>query len=135
MGTGIVSNDEDPTGLEGNDYVLQVIDDNGCDLFSSTITIETTVNSEDIILEKNISLFPNPATDEIYLDFTLPRSFDFEISIHDAVGKLVFDRDVENISHQQLELNISDFSSGLFFIKIKTEDGIWVRKFIVQKRN
>lgn len=128
-----VSTDEDPTGLTGGIYILLITDQNGCTVTSSEITVDVMVNNENLILEKNIQLLPNPVNDQLFLYFDLPTNFDFKISIHDSVGNILLGKKLSSISNQKLELEVSSLTSGLYFVKIQTEDQIWIRKFILQK--
>ena len=93
---------------------------------------EIKIGNETLILEKNIRLFPNPASDQLFLDFDLSTNFDFNISIHDAVGKVLLQKIENNISNQKLDLKISNLTSGLYFVKIQTGEQVWIRKFIIQ---
>jgi hypothetical protein len=127
-----ISTDEDPTGLAGGIYILTIIDQNGCTITSAEITVDTIVDNENLILEKNIHLFPNPATDQLFLDFDLPTNFDFNISIHDGIGNVLLGKNATNISNQKLGLEVSNLASGLYFVKIQTGSQIWIRKFIIQ---
>jgi len=128
-----VSTDDDPTGLTGGIYILLITDQNGCTVTSSEITVDVMVNNENLILEKNIQLLPNPVNDQLFLYFDLPTNFDFKISIHDSVGNILLGKKLSSISNQKLELEVSSLTSGLYFVKIQTEDQIWIRKFILQK--
>ncbi len=128
-----VSTNEDPTGLTGGIYILIITDQNGCTIISAEITVDVMVDNENLILEKNIHLFPNPANDQLFLDFDLAINFDFHITIHDAIGNVLLGKNATNISNQKLELEVSNLVSGLYFVKIQTGDHVWVRKFILQK--
>ena len=127
-----VSTSEDPTGLTGGVYILIITDQNGCTITSAEIIVDIMVDNENLILEKNIQLFPNPATDQLFLDFDLPTNFDFNISIHDGIGNVLLGKNATNISNQKLELEVSNLVSGLYFVKIQTGSQIWIRKFIIQ---
>ena len=127
-----VSTDEDPTGLTGGVYILIITDQNGCMVTSAEVTVDIMVDNENLILEKNIQLFPNPANDQLFLDFDLPTNFDFNISIHDGIGNVLLGKNATNISNQKLELEVSNLASGLYFVKIQTGDQVWIRKFIIQ---
>ncbi|MFK7776131.1 MAG: beta strand repeat-containing protein [Saprospiraceae bacterium] len=129
----IISTIEDPIGLAGGVYILTITDGNGCTLTSTEINVGTIVSNENLILEKNIQLFPNPANDQLFLDFDLAINFDFNITIHDVVGNVLLEKNANNISNQKLELEVSNLASGLYFVKIQTGDHVWVRKFILQK--
>ncbi|MFK8006817.1 MAG: T9SS type A sorting domain-containing protein [Saprospiraceae bacterium] len=71
----------------------------------------------------------------MFLDFDLPTNLDFKIFIYDGFGNILLGKNASNISNQKLEFEVSDLTSGLYFVKIQTSDQIWIRKFIIQNRN
>ena len=52
------------------------------------------------------------------------------IKIYNLIGKVILEKKVEN---NEIKLNTSDFEPGLYFLKIKTENGIVTRKVTVKK--
>jgi hypothetical protein len=80
------------------------------------------VNVEEIVvgLENTITVFPNPARDQVKLNFTFPENYvpnnQNEIVIIDMQGREVLR---ENIflfasSSNTLEINVSSLSSGMY---------------------
>lgn len=75
-------------------------------------------------LQNNFSLFPNPAYDIV--NITNKNKNITSIQIVDALGKKVLD-----VNDNSNQLNISNLISGLYFVKIKTEDNlIYYQKLI-----
>jgi hypothetical protein len=72
--------------------------------------------------DKNISVFPNPANDILYIN---GLSQNTKVSIYDIFGKMVFSKQITN---NQIELN--GFQSGVFSIKMENSKGIVTRKFV-----
>jgi hypothetical protein len=77
---------------------------------------EQTKNDEFII-------FPNPSTNNIIIGCK-PKS---EIEILNISGQLI---KTLNTNETNTTLDISAFASGMYFVKVKTEKGISVKKFI-----
>jgi len=74
---------------------------------------------DDANIAGQISVYPNPATDEIQIDM------DGEVSIWDALGRKV------GINHNNTgTINISSLAPGQYFIQIKNEKNIYTGKFI-----
>lgn len=73
----------------------------------------SNVNNE---ISKQISLFPNPGKDNIYLDFGNALTGNVQLRVIDVQGRTVkaFNRNVNG----QTELNISDIEKGMYFIQI-----------------
>ena len=70
----------------------------------------------------NIIIYPNPASDELFIDGFTKNVI---ISIFDISGKLLRK---EQLKTKQID--ISGFSKGMYFIKFTTEEGSFVRKFV-----
>ncbi|MEM6966726.1 MAG: T9SS type A sorting domain-containing protein, partial [Bacteroidota bacterium] len=129
-----ISQEEDPTQLAGGMYILTITDANGCAVITAEVTVGIMVSNDDLLLEKNIRLYPNPTEENLFLDFDLLGVFDFKIIIQDAIGNVLLENEVENISNDKIEMDVTDFTNGMYFIQVQTEEHVWLRKFIVQKR-
>lgn len=67
------------------------------------------------------ALYPNPATDRVTLEFTTPHTLESisEYSIYDGFGKLLNVVSLGSVVGQQrIELDISRFDSGLYYIRL-----------------
>ena len=73
--------------------------------------------------------------DRIYLDFTLQEPTEVLISLYDVNGKVLLERPVEFISQKELEIDISTFANGLYFVKIQAEEKVAMKRFILQANN
>lgn len=93
---------------------------------------ETAIYSEDCnlgleeVLESQLSIYPNPAKDVLYL-YNESVSEISCLKVYDALGKLVLK---EYYSFNQID--ISDLATGLLFVKIETDKGLITKKIIKQ---
>ena len=98
-------------------YNLGKIADSPCD----------TVNAISELQNENekLQIFPNPTQDEINIksDFKIKTA-----SIYDVLGVRVYN--IEKCNSSQINFSIRNFSSGVYFVEIKTEKGIQRKKFI-----
>ena len=69
-----------------------------------------------------ITIFPNPASDFIAIDFSYLQE-SYSLSIYDAFGKLVQER--ENVSEQRAIINLDQIKSGLLLISISHNDQVF----------
>ncbi len=85
-------------------------------------------------ISESFVLYPNPATEEIIISGNTLMSGEVSIIIYDQYGKAVREErknvDAGNIYQQ---LNVSDFSSGIYFLKLETEGASISRKFFIYK--
>ncbi len=73
------------------------------------------------LLENTQPVFPNPSSDKLYFGTEVE-----EAKIFDIDGK-----NVKNVCKVS-ELNVSDLSNGIYFIRIKTDKGEFNKKFVKQ---
>jgi len=97
---------------------LMVTDAYGCIESASIIILNTTGVASEIILK----LWPNPSSDIIYIDFSHKIQ-------HQEIKMSVIDKysdEVLTYSELQNKIDLSDFPSGLYYILLKSADGVQV---------
>lgn len=65
------------------------------------------------------SIFPNPASNNLTIEWDMAESRFYQLSIYDNLGRLVYTQAA--ISNNQVELDVSQYKSGLFFYKLRNE--------------
>jgi Secretion system C-terminal sorting domain/Bacterial Ig-like domain (group 2) len=71
-----------------------------------------------------VSVRPNPVTEKLFIEGT---ELIKNISIFNAEGVFIKNVSVDNTS---AEINVSDFSKGLYLLKVERNDGVGIRKFM-----
>jgi 3',5'-cyclic AMP phosphodiesterase CpdA len=74
-----------------------------------------------------VYISPNPATDNITVDAKNSRSTILDLRIYDVVGNLVLEK---SITGNKTNIDVSSFSKGMYFLKVKAENGTIVKKFV-----
>ncbi|MDF1570281.1 MAG: T9SS type A sorting domain-containing protein [Bacteroidales bacterium] len=85
--------------------------------------------------KKPLSIYPNPATDQLKVEFTTENAMVPEIRIYDLTGKMVrrFDEEITLDSKVfKADLDISDLKSGIYFVKVIQGERVWSEKLLVQ---
>lgn len=75
-------------------------------------------------------VFPNPAKDIFYLSLSEKLSFQNNLIIYNNVGQIVFNE--SNINAKQT-IDISKFSSGMYFVKLMSNNKIYTSKISILK--
>lgn len=109
-------------------YLTIFTKDHGNELYTVTDSLPTYLATNEVISNNgssvDIKIYPNPVTDSFSIK--LPGNLKIkEIEIFDTSGKLV-----KNSISQSDKIDVSYLSSGIYFIKAKTDKGIFVSKFI-----
>lgn len=73
----------------------------------------------------SLLIFPNPAHE--YFFIRLEKDGNAEVDIYDLNGKLIFQKD---LLRPQTRINIDDFPGGVYFVLVKTSDGIYQNKLV-----
>ena len=72
-----------------------------------------------------VAVYPNPATNFIKIDVDTQLSASVQcVDIYNVTGQLV-------ISSTETEINVSELESGIYFVNILTEKGVFVKKITV----
>jgi len=80
------------------------------------------------IATQNISIYPNPVTNQLNIEFGVSTSVNEQIqriSILNITGKIV-----KTIVSNNNTIDVSNLTKGIYFLQIQTENGMAVSKFI-----
>ncbi len=71
--------------------------------------------------ESNISVYPNPATNDFTLTVNLQSNEEIKIEIYDVAGKLLksFDKQKFTIGVNSFKIDATEFPNGIYLIKVK----------------
>lgn len=89
----------------------------------------TGINDLDL-LEEQISVYPNPATDNLFISNESGEQIN-SLEVMNITGKLILTPAV-NFSGNTTKLNLDGISSGVYFVRINTASGVLTRKFIIR---
>lgn len=80
----------------------------------------------------NVSVYPNPATDQVNLSFSLPEKRKMLIELYQVNGLLLktISNEVFDAGKHQLDLNTSNLSSGIYWIRFTSETATQTIKLI-----
>ena len=100
----------------------------GC--VNALLALEEIENYEDTTgindnLMADFKVYPNPVQDRLYIETSTQTQ---SIEVYDVYGRLQV---TKTPSHQgDLSVDVSDLNSGIYFVKIKTEEGNIVKRII-----
>ncbi|MFK7807517.1 MAG: T9SS type A sorting domain-containing protein [Saprospiraceae bacterium] len=89
----------------------------------TTVPVQTTTSTNNILPAGSIQIYPNPAKDRIQVN---TKNMNLEnIRLFDLSGKLVR-------SATESTLNVGSVHSGLYLLKVQTSEGIYVEKVMIE---
>jgi hypothetical protein len=114
---------------ESGVYSIITIDENGCTAVSNEIEIIVS-NTKAEYLNRHISLFPNPVSENLFLKFSMPHTSDYQLIIVNSIGQILNQQVLENISNETVEIDLSNVEKGVYFLKILEGNRETVKRFI-----
>lgn len=97
-------------------------------LIVDNFTVSEVLSRTDFLFSK-IAIFPNPTTGIVNIKNDANVLID-KIDINDINARTIKTIEVNNISN--VEVNISDLTSGIYFMNIKTNEGSTTKKIVKQ---
>jgi len=104
-----------------NDEILT-----GAVIANDNVIVSTNENEA---AEPNIQLFPNPSVGMITLSFDETVERPIIVEIYNVSGILCYSAKILDEMKQQLDL--SGFTKGMYFVRIKTRDTMFTKKLII----
>ena len=93
--------------------------------------IDEDCDGEDLVLGiddplmSQVQIFPNPTTGKVSIH--LPQNLaNTDLEIKDYSGKSILKQQLEN----ETDLDLKDFSSGIYFLLIQSEESVWMEKLV-----
>ena len=87
---------------------------------SVSITTVNTLGTENYLLDRKITLYPNPATNVLNIKVGASNSLPDTYKIYNMLGQIVLQQSIGELS--DLAVNTSSLSKGMYFIKIATDN-------------
>ena len=89
----------------------------------------TSVNP--ISLNSEYHIYPNPATERVFIDFHNIINHNILVRINDLYGRVVYQGQKKADTGQSVQIDVTDFEPGIYFFRIENGSKIYKGKFIV----
>ncbi len=95
----------------------------------------TIAFTEDLMSTWSAGLYPNPADAYVTLSLNAVNNTEMVVEILDAAGKLVRSPQMLQVfpGQQQIDFPLTDFSSGIYLLRLTTVDGKYQRSYRFNK--
>jgi hypothetical protein len=114
-----------------NDGYLDIVVGNwrgGISIFGTDLSLDL-VSVNDGPENLGVQIFPNPAKDQISIQVLNTSNTQKQLALYDAVGRIVMER---NWSGHNLDLNVEQLPSGIYFAKVRIGERFQIEKIIVE---
>ena len=113
-------------GIGDHTVIYSYTNAEGCEASAEeTLTVDACIGINESSVN-SIKIYPNPATELLNLN---SDSKIINIQVFNHLGQLLIEK---NIGGNSCQLNTSEFDSGIYSIRIKTEHGFLLRQFIIK---
>lgn len=83
--------------------------------------------------EINFSLFPNPASTEIKLNFYSTTTDDYHIRVTDILGKTIITKSLISVTGEnEITIALETLSKGIYALELKNKSFTRYKKFVVE---
>lgn len=96
---------------------------------------ESGVNVDDVEANFNLMVYPNPASTNVTVDYTLNNQSDVTVTLTDVSGKVVYSNVEGNVAAGDHSASISaeELSNGVYFCNFTAGNTVITKKLIVKK--
>ena len=120
----------DPNGKDGDEYTVRVVYGGEIDSVhyamscpQNVIFNTNSISNNDI---NNIMIYPNPTDGNLNINVVGMK----HISIVNTLGQVVYDNNID--SNNEI-IDMSQYNSGVYVVRIETENGVVIRQVSVKK--
>lgn len=102
----------------------------------STETVCDSINVSPSVLNdltaKDVNIYPNPAADKLFIEFSDPSDDAIRLTVVDVRGKELLSRTLAGEQDElRSELDVTSLQQGLYFLKIGSDNKTVIKKFII----
>lgn len=126
--------------LVGTTYYYMVRAENGAGLLSTGVVsdgqlVDINIGIADNEEVSDLNIYPNPTDESFTVSYHLKEASKVSIQLHDAIGKLVFQKEIKSQTEEQKltfykqELNLTN---GIYHLSILTEKETLTEKLIIK---
>ncbi|MFT4972708.1 MAG: hypothetical protein ACI9JY_001913 [Saprospiraceae bacterium] len=102
------------------------------DIALDEISIDEIVAVDEISVKKGFSIFPNPATDKLFIKMELSELKMVNFQLLNHFGQTILNVKKEAILNENIEMDIANFPVGIYFLKIEIEGEIITQKVFIR---
>lgn len=96
--------------------------------------ISLEVSTENAIAPEAFKTYPNPVSEQLTMDFNFDKTIEnLHVNLVDLTGKIIHTETLKNYSTGNLQLDVSGFSSGVYFLNVQADEQMTTQKIVINK--
>jgi len=117
---------EDLANLVSGPYSVEVMDDNGC-IFNGSYDVGDVTSIDNIDGLQQLDISPNPTEGQLQVALEMEQMAEVQLTVFNAIGQQVYATKSQTFSQHTYHLNLSDQSSGMYWISLRINDKVVTR--------
>ena len=81
---------------------------------------------------QGLKVYPNPASDELNLEFGVPKGSETQVVITDFDGKQIFNKTYKEPGYQKESINLDGKKEGVYIVTLKDDNRNFTKKIIIE---
>ncbi|MES2412033.1 MAG: zinc-dependent metalloprotease [Bacteroidota bacterium] len=91
----------------------------------------TDVLGNEAFLQNDFSIYPNPSNGTFTIQFKDMMN-SYSVEVFDVMGKTIYENSYDQSANLTQVINLDNATSGVYFVNIKSENGIVTKKLLIQ---
>lgn len=120
-----------------NTHITVFVQDNNAPYYvyqSATVVPTIILGIDELSNVSNFNMYPNPASGETNIAFTLKQDKDVNLEVYNMLGEKVYSAEQGTMvtGNHMINVNTSSLHVGVYFVRFATTDGTITRKLVIQ---
>jgi hypothetical protein len=86
----------------------------------------------DQVAEPLVRIYPNPVNDKLTVEISYTGNQHVELELYSITGNLVYRKSESSAGYFRDEIDVSEISPGLYFLKVLQEGGVFTKKVVIR---
>ncbi|MDB4727997.1 T9SS type A sorting domain-containing protein, partial [Saprospiraceae bacterium] len=113
-------------------YEVTVENEFGCEAEDEILVIvENCVGTTEAILDGDLNIYPNPTSGFLNIEMNDFEEGEYKMEVLDLTGRIIENESITVFGDYNTSLDLQSLSGGTYLLKIKSENGILVRRLMV----
>lgn len=97
-----------------------------------TVGLTNATEEHMMPVQSLLTVYPNPTDGQVYIDISLAKEEEGELAVFDILGNKVYSKSFGGTTVQNLELDLSAYAKGVYFVTLNTASQTVTKKLLVQ---
>ncbi len=87
----------------------------------------------DVVVREGFFAYPNPANNVAHVDLNNYLGQAINMEVYNSIGQMVYTQKIDEVNHNIETIDVSNYESGFYLIRIKTENTEYTNKLVVKR--